>query len=43
LDKNVKSNWNGIRKMVEEVEKYQIKELFKQHGIGQILHSGYKL
>jgi hypothetical protein len=27
--KNVKSNWNGIRKMVEEVENYQNKRTFQ--------------
>ena len=29
--------------MIKEAENHQTEELFKQHGIGQIIHFGYKL
>ena len=41
--KNVKSNWNGIQKMVEEIKNYQNKKTFQERRIDQTIYSGYKL
>lgn len=41
--KSVKSNWNGIKKMVNEVEYYHNKTIFQATWNRKIMHPDYKL